>query len=107
MSIKVVNCNSKRDNFTMYIGRNFAGMPASPFHNPFRIGPDGDRQQVIEKFAAYWYAPEQAELRLLAQIQISYFEILGCWCKPEACHGDIIAGYLNWKLQLPLEVLWH
>ena len=89
---------------TDYIGRAFGGWPCSVFHNPFHVGKDGTREDVIAKFAAYWYAPEQWALRHTADITIDDDAVLGCWCKPEACHGDIIAGYLNWKRQEP--TLW-
>src|ERR1700693_1390920 len=99
MPVKVVKVNFDRSNFTKYIGRavfSGDGIPASIFHNPFHIGKDGTREEVIEKFAAYWYAPEQWDIRRAAW----YFaedEVLGCWCKPLPCHGDIIAGYLEWR----------
>lgn len=99
MSVKVVKVNQQRRNYTYYIGRLWAGLPESIFHNPFHIGKDGIREEVLAKFAAYWYAPEQWALRQAAWGVLDEDEILGCWCKPLACHGDIIAGYLNWKRQ--------
>lgn len=92
MSASVAHC--RRSKFTTYIGRACAEFPESIFHNPFRIGKDGTRAEVIAKFAAYFYAPEQWDLRL-ATWHLSEDVILGCWCHPEACHGDIIAGYVN------------
>lgn len=84
--------------YGVYIGRAYSMLPQSPYHNPFCIGPDGDRDEVIMKFAVYWYAPEQASLRSRAREELVY-RILGCWCKVprERCHGEIIAGYVNWK----------
>ena len=40
--------------------------------------------------------PEQWDVRRAAWY-LSKDAVLGCWCKPEACHGDIIAGYLAWR----------
>lgn len=99
MPIKIVKVNFRRDNFTKYIGREVFsgnGIPRSIFHNPFHIGKDGTRQEVIAKFAAYWYAPEQWDLRRAAWY-LAEDEVLGCWCTPLPCHGDIIAGYLEWR----------
>jgi hypothetical protein len=101
MSVKVVHLQKAK--YTDYIGRRVwpdwgnrgLSLPESIFHNPFRIGRDGTREEVILKFAEYWYAPEQWDLRRAAW-RLSENAVLGCWCKPEACHGDIIAGYLNW-----------
>jgi len=25
--------------------------------------------------------------------------VLTCWCKPEACHGDVIISCVNWIIQ--------
>ena len=25
--------------------------------------------------------------------------VLTCWCKPEACHGDVIVSCINWIIQ--------
>lgn len=75
-------------------------MPQSVYHNPFHIGKDGTREEVYLKFAAYWYADAQRDLRSRARVELP-FRILGCWCKlkskNEKCHGDIIAGYVNYR----------
>jgi Domain of unknown function (DUF4326) len=81
-----------------YIGRQWAGFSSSIFHNPFHVGKDGDRKEVLFKFIAYWYSPENRDLRKHAVKQIRMHDILMCWCKPLDCHGDIIAGYVNWKI---------
>lgn len=83
----------------LYIGRIWGGHAESIFHNPFHIGKDGNREEVLLKFAEWWYAPKQAWLRARALLEIPADAILGCWCHPQSCHGDIIAGYVNWKLQ--------
>ena len=95
--ITVVKMNAARTNFTRYIGRKFRDMQESCFQNPFHVGKDGDRQEVLLKFLVYWYAPEQKWLRDHALIFFQANEILGCWCKPLECHGDIEAGYVNWR----------
>jgi hypothetical protein len=97
--ITVVKVNPAHNNFDIYIGREWAGIPQSPFHNPFHIGKDGDRKEVLLIFAVYWYAPEQKWLRDLALARVRDNEILGCWCKPLDCHGDLVVGYVNWKRQ--------
>ena len=97
--ITVVKINSRRDNFTRYIGRAWAEFPESVFHNRFHIGKDGDRVDVIIEYALWWFAPEQKWLRdfALAPVNIPDDSIFGCWCHPKLCHGDIVAGYINWK----------
>ena len=55
--------------------------------NPFRIGPHGTRYQVIEKYRA-WIKLQPALMARLPELQ---GKVLGCWCKPSACHGDVLA----------------
>lgn len=55
--------------------------------NPFRIGPDGDRDAVIAKYRTW--LPRQPHL--LAALPELRGKILMCWCKPLACHGDVLA----------------
>ena len=92
----VVHCKKKK--YNIYAGRAYSMMPQSPYHNPYHIGRDGDRDEVILKFAIYWYAEEQRELRARARREASY-SIFGCWCDvpKQKCHAEIVAGYLNWR----------
>src|SRR5258707_5579815 len=55
--------------------------------NPFHIGRDGTRAEVIAKYEA-WI---QTQPNLLAALPELRGKRLGCWCKPKACHGDVLA----------------
>lgn len=57
--------------------------------NPFQIGPDGTREEVIVKFETYYL--QNAYLQ--AHIGELKGKTLACWCAPLACHGDILAKY--------------
>ena len=76
---RVVHC--KKEKFDIYIGR------PSKWGNPFSIGKDGTREEVIKKYEE-WIS-QQPEL--LADLPSLKGKVLGCWCKPQACHGDILA----------------
>jgi len=97
--VTVVNMDKS---FDIYIGRRmhigYGFLEQSKYHNPFKIGKDGDREEVLEKFIVYWYAPEQSLLRQDALKELPG-KRLGCWCKPASCHGDIISRYVEWKLK--------
>src|SRR5258707_111298 len=95
---KVVHVR-KTKKFDAYIGRSYAEFKASRYGNPFHIGPDGNREEVLMKYASWFYAPQQEKLRWWVRTYLMG-KILGCWCKPFSCHGDIIAGYLDWKVSL-------
>ncbi len=65
----------------VYIGRG------SKWGNPFKIGRDGSREEVIKKYENYiMNKPE-----LLAGLHELRGKTLGCYCKPAACHGDVLA----------------
>ena len=72
----------------VYIGRG------TPFGNIFRIGVDGDREQVLAKYKEYFYRRLTDPIFRSKVLELKG-KVLGCWCKPLACHGDIIAEYLN------------
>jgi len=76
--IKVVHC--KREPYDTYIGRG------SKWGNPYIIGVDGDREEVISKFEAYIMNKPD----LIADLHELRGKVLGCWCAPKACHGDIL-----------------
>lgn len=86
---KVAN-KDKGDEYDIYIGRG------SPWGNPFAIGDDGmSRDDVINKFDVYFHEQILSDPLKVKELQSLKGKTLGCHCKPSACHGDIIANYLN------------
>jgi len=76
-------------------GAVYVGRP-TVYGNPFKIGPDGDRDQVIAKFWHYFHDKlEQNQEFKEAVDSLKYAKGLVCWCAPERCHADIIAEYLH------------
>jgi hypothetical protein len=88
---RVVHC--EREPFDVYCGRGSRslGLPASKWANPFRIGRDGTREQVIAKHKR-WLVSQP---RLLAALQELRGQILGCHCAPRACHCDTLLELAN------------
>ena len=76
----VVHC--RKEPFDVYIGR------PSKFGNPFVIGKDGTRTEVIEKYRR-WIS-KRPDLITAAKTTLKNRR-LGCYCAPEPCHGDILA----------------
>jgi hypothetical protein len=72
----------RRLRFDVYIGR------PSKWGNPFTIGRDGDRETVIEKYREWLLG--QPELVEAARSELRG-KVLGCWCHPKPCHGDVLA----------------
>jgi hypothetical protein len=79
----VVHC--KNDEYDVYIGR------PSKWGNPFVIGKDGDRETVVRKYRE-WLMKKPELLKELPELK---GKTLGCWCHPQACHGDILALLAN------------
>ena len=80
---KVVHC--KKESYDVYIGR------PSKWGNPFKIGRDGNRQEVIAKYKKYILANK----KLLQDIRELKGKTLGCWCHPKLCHGDVLCELVN------------
>lgn len=60
---------------------------------------ENDRQKCIENYRNYLHENLQKDPgKWLMAILDLYGKSLGCWCKPEACHGDVLVEYAE-KLQ--------
>lgn len=79
--------------YRKHIGSIYIGRP-SKYGNPFKIGRDGSREEVLEKYENYLNATEQEALRKDMIIHLQG-KVLACWCKPKKCHGDIIARIVD------------
>lgn len=84
-----------RDPHDVYIGRAMPGRPESPFANPFRIGPDGSRADVLAKYEAYLTARLAEEPKLHAELSQLRGKRLACWCTPAPCHGNFLVRLLE------------
>lgn len=73
----------------VYVGRAVRTyrIPASKWGNPFKLGKDGDRDEVIALYREYLLNRPD----LLAALPELRGKTLVCWCKPLTCHGDVLA----------------
>jgi hypothetical protein len=71
-------------------GAYYCGRPG-PLGNPFVIGRDGTRDQVVDKFEAW--VPTQP--KLMAIIATLEGRDLICWCAPLRCHCEPIRRLAN------------
>ena len=79
----VVHC--KRERYDVYIGR------PSKWGNPYVIGRDGTREQVIAKYRA-WVLRRPELVAALGELR---GKVLGCWCAPQPCHGDVLVDLIH------------
>jgi hypothetical protein len=88
---RVVNINSGAS-FTVYIGRfhrssRYGFWPRSRWANRFKIGEDAtDAADAVEQYRAWLKTQPQ----LMGAIPTLRGQVLGCWCAPGPCHGDVL-----------------
>lgn len=76
----------------------------SALGNPYHIGEDGTRAEVIEKYRVWlWKQIRDRNVTIISALVylISIVAARGnltmiCWCAPKACHGDVLKACLNW-----------
>lgn len=78
----------------IFIGRG------SKWGNPFKIGVDGNRFEVITKYEQ-WLKTQQ---HLIDSIEELRDVDLVCFCKPQSCHGDILIKVLT--MTLDQRMMW-
>jgi len=69
----------------------------SDFGNPFKLQKDGGdytREESVEAYRDWFYSDENETLRERAKEELKG-KTLGCWCKPKACHGDVLIAFLE------------
>jgi hypothetical protein len=80
---------TKSTNEYEYIGRG------SYWGNPYSMFSAGEsREEVIRKFK-YDFDFEKFAKKEKNEVYLLAGKRLGCFCKPDACHGDVLADFLN------------
>lgn len=96
MATTVVNI--KKEKYGVYIGRG------SIFGNPYTHLPLDktkagvqvkNRNEAIEKYREYFYDRIENDSEFLDEVLRLKDKVLGCYCKPLDCHGDIIKEFLD------------
>jgi hypothetical protein len=85
---RVVHC--KREPFDVYIGRG----RGSKWGNPFAVKQGTlarHRVATIEVALTRYEAWIRSQPELMAALPELRGKVLGCWCAPGPCHGDVLA----------------
>jgi hypothetical protein len=94
---RVVHC--KKENYNVYIGR------PCKWGNPYTHKQDGKtlakyvvntREEAVEAYRE-WITNGEGKHLLDDLHELKGGKILGCWCKPQACHGDVLVELINKK----------
>lgn len=84
----------KKEFHDIYIGR----LPGGEYNkwaypkdlrDTFPVGTP--RQEIIEAYENYLTSNKD----LMKDLHELKYKVLGCWCKPKSCHGDILKKYVD------------
>jgi hypothetical protein len=108
--VKVKDIRPKYDNLqewmndkNVYIGRagivfiNNERFPKrdSIWANKFKIDNNHTREQVIELYRKeLLHKLKTGKIKIKQLLELDN-KVLGCWCKPEPCHGDVLIDLLK------------
>ena len=85
--MKLFNVNDpNKPNDCIYIGRG------TIYGNPFKIGIDGTRNEVIQKYIEYVENTPDLKFKILKNLK---GKNIMCHCTPKKCHGDYIISLLS------------
>ena len=90
--------NRTKSELGIYVGR------PSILGNPFEIGKDGTRSEVIEKYEIYFIKRLENDLVFkrefdrLVELARTGDLTMACWCYPHRCHAEIIKKYIEIEL---------
>lgn len=91
LTAKVVHC--KKSSYDVYIGRGSKwGNPYSHLPNSAAPYPVETREDAIRLYEEWIRA--QPELMAAAKIELKG-KVLGCFCAPLSCHGDVLLKIAN------------
>lgn len=67
----------------------------SKWANPYKVGKNLSREEALEKYEIY--IREKIETGEISKEEILELsgKNLGCWCKPDGCHGDILVKLIK------------
>ena len=86
---QIVHC--KKAAYDIYIGRpSIWGNPYThvTLESTLAKFKVSSREEAVEKYREWILSREGAHIR--TQLYKLKGKVLACWCKPKACHGDVI-----------------
>jgi hypothetical protein len=113
----VVHC--KCEPYDIYIGRGRDPRTGEPgrWGNPFSHRPSrvagvtavATREEAIARYAEWLREQIEAERITLVELAALHGRVLGCWCAPELCHGEVLERASAWaaeRLAIGAGVFW-
>lgn len=88
---KVVNL--RKEKYDEYIGRK-GRFNDGYFGNPFPVKNFG-RDNCLKAYKFYFDYRLKTDPEFKEKVESLRGKVLGCFCKPNPCHGDVIVEYLE------------
>lgn len=92
--------NIRKETCDVYIGRAGHGKD-SYFGNPFRMEAAMTRGGTLDRYREYFYHRLSTDKKFRRRVNELQGRTLGCFCKPNPCHGNIIKEYLDLMAENP------
>jgi hypothetical protein len=94
--------NLRREPYDVYIGRAGHGMDGY-FGNPHKVGYcdqmtchcNHTREEALAEYRKTFYYRIENDPQFFVRILELRDKVLGCFCKPLTCHGDVIKEFLD------------
>lgn len=87
--MKTLIVNRMREPHEVYIGRG------TIWGNPYSVEEFG-RVKCIQLYREYiQHAIDTQPENILPELQKLKGKVLGCWCKPKMCHGDVLIEFIE------------
>lgn len=77
----------------VYIGRG------GPWGNPFVVGKEHTRDEAVAKYRVYLWQRIEEQSVTIEQLARLHGKTLVCFCKPKACHGDVLVAAAAWAAE--------
>lgn len=90
--------NIRKEKCDVYIGRGsifgnpYTHLPLNKTKAQFQVE---SAEKAIEKYREYFYHLIETDPDFLDEVLRLKDKILGCYCAPEPCHGEIIVEFLD------------
>ena len=97
----IVNIRTKK--FDIYIGRYNPKFGKSKFANPCKITDTCTREEAIAYYRSWLTHQINVGNITIADLRALHGKVLGCWCKPLPCHGDVLIEFVEWAMTQPLD----
>ena len=95
--------NIRKSKFDIHIGRYNPKFGKSKFANPYKITDTCTRGEAIAHYRSWLTHQINVGNITIADLQALHGKVLGCWCKPLPCHGDVLIEFVEWAMTQPLD----